>query len=90
MNKYHIRFNKTRGQEGRGTEAHVWRVFENGIEFLAKDVVIQVPSWTEETEGDWNICCKGFMYFDPVTSFALIRGYKVEVEDGREMDSESN
>ena len=29
MNKYKIRFNKTRGQQGRGTVDHVWRVFEN-------------------------------------------------------------
>ena len=30
MNKYHIRFNKSRGQPGRGSMDHVWRVFENG------------------------------------------------------------
>jgi hypothetical protein len=37
MNTYHIRFNKTRGQAGRGTIDHVWRVFENDKEFLLKN-----------------------------------------------------
>ena len=74
MNKYLIRFNKTRGQEGRGSEEHAWRVFENGVEFLAKDVVIQVPSWTERTNDDWNIACHGYMYFNKNNAFALIRG----------------
>jgi hypothetical protein len=76
MNKYLIRFNKTRGQEGRGSEDHVWRVFENGEEFLAKEVVIQVPSWSERTGEDWNIACKGYMYFNQSNSFALIRDHK--------------
>ena len=63
MNKYLIRFNKSRGQEGRGSEAHVWRVFENGVEYLAKDVMINVPSWGETDGPDWNISCKGVMQF---------------------------
>jgi len=61
MNHYLIRFNKSRGQEGRGSEAHVWRVFENGVEHLAKDVMINVPSWGEIDGLDWNIACKGNM-----------------------------
>ena len=61
MNKYLIRFNKSRGQEGRGSEAHVWRVFENGVEHLAKDIMINSPSWGEMDGPDWNIACKGFM-----------------------------
>jgi hypothetical protein len=61
MKKYLIRFNKSRGQEGRGSEAHVWRVFEDGVEHLAKDVMINVPSWGETDGPDWNIACKGFM-----------------------------
>jgi hypothetical protein len=61
MNKYLIRFNKNRGQEGRGSIDHVWRVFENGTEHLAKDVLINVPSWGEVTGLDWNIGCKGHM-----------------------------
>ena len=43
MNKYHIRFNKSRGQEGRGTMDHVWRVFENGDkEYLVKNFKILI------------------------------------------------
>ena len=63
MKKYLIRFNKTRGQPGRGTNEHVWRVFENGTEHLAKHVRIQVPSWSEATGNDWSIACKGRMLF---------------------------
>ena len=57
MNKYLIRYNKTHGQEGRGSEDHVWRVFENGFEHLARDVMINVPSWGETDGPDWNIAC---------------------------------
>ena len=63
MNKYLIRFNKNRGQPGRGSEEHVWRVFENGKEILAKHVRIQVPSWSEASGPDWNIACTGNMLF---------------------------
>lgn len=73
MNKYCIRYNKSRGHEGRGTEAHVWRVFENDNEILAKDVVIEVQSWTEQTGEDWSICCKGFMFFHEPSGFVIIK-----------------
>lgn len=59
MKKYLIRFNKSRGQPGRGTDQHVWRIFENGVEFLAQDVQINVPSWGELDGEDWNIACRG-------------------------------
>jgi hypothetical protein len=72
MNKYLIRFNKSRGQEGRGSEAHVWRVFENGVERLAKDVVINVPSWGETDGPDWNIACKGYMRFVDIADLVII------------------
>jgi hypothetical protein len=72
MNKYLIRFNKSRGQEGRGSEAHVWRVFENGVEHLAKDVMINVPSWGETDGPDWNIVCKGYMQFVDTADLAII------------------
>lgn len=77
MNKYHIRFNKTRGQEGRGSKDHVWRVFENGREFIVKHVKIYVPVYDEVTgdgEGndDWNFCCEGLMAIDKETSTAII------------------
>lgn len=68
MNKYLIRFNKTRGKEGRGSVDHVWRVFENGKEFLCKHVAINVPSKSERTNDDWNIACEGTMTIDKETS----------------------
>ena len=72
MNKYLIRFNKSRGQEGRGSEAHVWRVFENGVEYLAKDVMINVPSWGETDGPDWNIACRGVMQKVDVADLIII------------------
>lgn len=72
MNKYLIRFNKSRGQPGRGSEEHVWRVFENGKEHLAKHVRIQVPSWSEADGPDWNIACVGEMLFFQDTDTAVI------------------
>lgn len=72
MNKYLIRFNKSRGQPGRGTELHVWRVFENDIEYLAKDVIINAPSWTELSGGDWSIACRGVMQFTVGADLAVI------------------
>jgi len=65
MNKYHIRFNKTAGQPDRGTSNHVWRVFENGTEYLARHVRINTISWSEQTGPDWNIVCLGKMVFHP-------------------------
>ena len=72
MNKYHIRFNKTRGMENRGTMEHAWRVFENGEEFLVKHVKINVPCHDENDGTDWNICCYGTMILDKQTSTAII------------------
>jgi hypothetical protein len=73
MNKYLIRFNKARGQPGRGSEEHVWRVFENGKEILAKHVRIQVPSWSEASGPDWNIACTGNMLFFIDTDTVVIQ-----------------
>ena len=74
MNKYHIRFNKTRGQEGRGTVDHVWRVFENGKEFLFKNLDITAPVKSEKAANgvDYNITCQGYMTIDRDTSTAVI------------------
>jgi len=72
MNKYLIRFNKSRGQEGRGSEAHVWRIFENGVEHLATDVMLNVPSWGELDNGDWNIACRGVMFRMTDTDLIII------------------
>ena len=72
MNKYLIRFNKSRGQPGRGSKDHAWRVFENGREVLAKHVRIQVPSWSEADGPDWNIACAGTMLFFADTDTVVI------------------
>jgi len=72
MNKYRIRFNKSRGMEGRGTVDHVWRVFENDKEYLFKHVKINVVSESEQEGGDWNIICHGELNIDRETSTAVI------------------
>jgi len=76
MNKYSIRFNKTRGQHGRGTTDHVWRVFENdGKEYLFKNLNISVPVKSELDKNgvDYNIFCLGSLEIDRETSTAIIR-----------------
>ena len=76
--KYSIRFNKTRGQPGRGTLDHVWRVFEGEKEYLFKHVKINVPSFSEKEPNseDWNIACYGKLIIDRDTSTATIEGEK--------------
>jgi hypothetical protein len=72
--KYAIRFNKSRGMPGRGTNDHVWRVFENEKEYLFKHFKLNVPSISEkETESDdWNVVCDGVLTIDKDTSTAII------------------
>ena len=75
MNKYRIRFNKSRGQEGRGSREHVWRVFENEQEYLFKHFVLHVESQSEkepDTE-DWNLVCVGVLHIDEQSSTATIK-----------------
>ena len=72
MNKYLIRFNKSRGQPGRGTDEHAWRVFENGKEYLFKHLKINAEITDEQTGSDYNICCYGIMTIDRDTSTAVI------------------
>jgi hypothetical protein len=74
MNKYRIRFNKSRGQPGRGSMEHVWRVFENEKEYLFKNFKLNVPSTSEKEENgeDWNLVCHGKMTIDKDTSTATI------------------
>jgi hypothetical protein len=72
MNSYLIRFNKSRGQPGRGSTEHVWRVFENGNEILAKHVRVEVPSWSETDGVDWNMACQGNMLFFDDTETVVI------------------
>jgi len=72
--KFRIRFNKSRGQEGRGTKDHVWRVFAGKKEYLAKNVEIHVKCRTEKEccSDDWNIVCEGQMAIDRETSTITI------------------
>jgi hypothetical protein len=78
MNKYLIRFNKTRGQPSRGTLDHAWRVFEGEKEYLVKNFEINVPSFSEKDKisEDWNLACEGYLTFDRKTSTAIINSEK--------------
>ena len=78
MNKYSIRFNQSRGQPGRGSTDHVWRVFENGKEYLFKHFVLNVPSNSEKdgVSDNWNVTCQGVMTIDRDTSTAIINPVK--------------
>jgi hypothetical protein len=67
-----IRFNKSRGHPNRGTDEHVWRVFEDGKEYLCKNVIINVPSRGAKTGEDWSICCEGTMVICKETSTITI------------------
>ena len=51
---------------------HVWRVFDDGKEYLLKHVKINVPSWSEQDGQDWNIACDGVLTIDRETSTATI------------------
>lgn len=70
--EFMIRFNKSRGSPGRGTDEHVWRVFADGKEYLVKNVKIDVPSYGAKTGHDWSICCAGNLTLDRDTSTAII------------------
>ena len=72
MLKYRIRFNTRRGQPGRGTEEHVWRVLQGNTEWLARHVIINVPSRGEQEGPDWNIVCEGSLSFFSDTDTAVI------------------
>jgi hypothetical protein len=73
--KYRVRYNKTKGQPGRGTPEHVWRVFDaNGKEWLCKHVRFEATAWGElDPNGvDHNIVCEGEMLVDRSTSTVTI------------------
>jgi hypothetical protein len=72
VSEYVIRYNQTRGQPGRGTVDHVWRVFEDGKEYLTKNVEINVPCRGAKTGGDYSMVCEGKMTIDRETSTAII------------------
>jgi hypothetical protein len=82
MKTYQIRFNKQRGLPGRGSMDHVWRVFENGKEFLFKNLDITVPIKSEKDANgvDYNITCQGYMTMDRDTSTAVITATVKELE----------
>ena len=82
MKKYSIRFNHSRGQIGRGTIDHVWRIFENDKEYLFKNFVLNVFSVSErdEVSNNWNVTCYGFMTIDRNTSTAIINPINSTIE----------
>lgn len=53
---------------------HVWRVFEDGKEYLFKNLDISVPVKSEKDANgaDYNILCKGYLSIDRDTSTATI------------------
>jgi len=53
---------------------HVWRVFENGKEYLFKNLNITAPVHSEKDDNgvDYNICCYGVLEIDRETSTANI------------------
>lgn len=59
---------------GRGTHDHVWRVFEDGKEYLFKHFKLNVPSASEKEpeSDDWNVVCEGVLTIDKETSTAII------------------
>jgi hypothetical protein len=82
MSHITIRFNKSRGQSGRGSLEHVWRVFVDGQEYLFKHFKINVPSVSEKEpySEDWNIACEGILHIDRDTSTAIINGLAATLE----------
>ena len=60
MNTYHIRYNTKHGESDL-----VWRIFENGQEYLVKNFQILVPMYGESTIENgiqkWNVACQGHM-----------------------------
>jgi hypothetical protein len=67
-----VRFNKNKGQEGRGSLDHAWRVFDGPKEYVVKHVEINVPSWGAKTGEDWSICCEGVISINRETSTIVI------------------
>ena len=73
--RYRIRFNKSAGQPGRGTDLHKWRVFDdNNKEYLCKHVKIHTISYTaiDSNGQDWNLVTHGELEIDRKTSTITI------------------
>lgn len=60
MPTYHIRYNTQHGENDL-----VWRIFEDGVEYLVRDFLITVPmrgsSTMENGIQKWNVECQGTM-----------------------------
>jgi len=67
-----VRFNKSRGQPGRGSMDHVWRVFDGPKEYVVKHVQINVHSRGAKTGEDWSNCCEGRVVVDKKSSTITI------------------
>jgi hypothetical protein len=74
MSHITIRFNKSRGQPGRGSAEHVWRVFVDGQEYLFKNFKLHALATSEKDANgeDWNIACEGLFEIDKDTSTAIV------------------
>jgi hypothetical protein len=68
-----VRYNKTKGQPGRGSVDHAWRVFDNSKEYVVKNININVPCWGAKTGEDWSMCCEGIITVDKETSTITIK-----------------
>lgn len=70
MNKYHIRYNTHHGESKL-----VWRIFENGKEFLVKNFYVTVPLTSQSTIENgvqkWNVYCEGKMHI--IDGVAIIK-----------------
>jgi hypothetical protein len=68
MNKYYIRYNTQHGESDL-----VWRVIENGKEYLVKNFYITVPMQGESTIENgiqkWNVVCEGSMNIKDEVAF---------------------
>jgi len=73
--KFRIRYNKSAGQPGRGTNEHKWRVFdENDKEYLCKHVKIHTITHTavDPNGQDWNFVTDGDLQIDRENSTITI------------------
>ena len=64
---------------------HVWRVFENGKEYVVKHIRINVPCYDEVTgdglgNDDWNFSCEGSMTVDRESSTITINATETKSE----------
>lgn len=72
--KIKVRYNKRRGEEGRGTKEHAWRVFVGKKEYLAKHVAFNIPCRSEKEccSEDYNMVADGEIEINRETSTITI------------------